>query len=232
MLLSLYIRPLYLIDTALLPLHTMIADLYCVRWILSLIISDISSTTNAFFFTTHHPSNYFRAHHDVSKPSSDRRPHHDACIQRQCNMILCIASDNIDNIDNNNSDDVNIDDSGDNSGTDNTIESDDVETDTSEEEQELTILNPNSTEYTNAAQTAENDFLTAMLQQTSNFQQIKKERGGDVAIEEFMDLIQQSDEEEARRLAEAEDGDNLVDDDHMTKIDAEGRNDTGDNSWQ
>ena len=218
-------------DTAILPLHTMIADLYCVRWILSLIISDISSTTNAFFFTTHHPSNYFRAHH-VPTPSSDRRPHHDACIQRQCNMILFIASDNIDNIDNNNSDDVNIDDSGDNSGTDNTIESDDVETDTSEE-QELTILNPNSSEYTNAAQTAENDFLIAMLQQTSNFQQIKKERGGDVAIEEFMDLIQQSDEEEARRLAEAEDGDNnLVDDDHMKKIDAEVRNDTGDNSWQ
>ena len=48
-----------------------------------------------------------------------------------------------------------------------------------------------------------------------------------------MDLIQQSDEEEARRLAEAEDGDNnLVDDDHMKKIDAEVRNDTGDNSWQ
>ena len=218
-------------DTAILPLHTMIADLYCVRWILSLIISDISSTTNAFFFTTHHPSNYFRSHHHVSKPSSDRRPHHDACIQRRCNMILCIASDN--NIDNNNNnDDVNIDDSGDNSGTDNTIESDDVDTDTSEEEQELTILNPNSSEYTNAAQTAENDFLIAMLQQTSNFQQIKKERGGDVAIEEFMDLIQQSDEEEARRLAEAEDGDNLVDDDHMKKIDAEGRNDTGDNFWQ
>lgn len=146
-------------------------------------------------------------------------------------MILFIASDN--NIDNNNNnDDVNIDDSGDNSGTDNTIESDDVETDTSEE-QELTILNPNSSEYTNAAQTAENDFLMAMLQQTSNFQQIKKERGGDVAIEEFMDLIQQSDEEEARQLAEAEDGDNnLVDDDHMKKIDAEVRNDTGDNSWQ
>jgi hypothetical protein len=143
-------------------------------------------------------------------------------------MILFIASDNADN---NNSDDVNIDDSGDNSGTDNTIESDDVETDTSEEEQ-LTILNPNSSEYTNAAQTAENDFLIAMLQQTSNFQQIKKERGGDVAIEEVMDLIQQSDEEEARRLAEAEDGDNLVDDDHMKKIDAEVRNDTGDNSWQ
>ena len=218
-------------DTAILPLHTMIADLYCVRWILSLIISDISSTTNAFFFTTHHPSNYFRAHH-VPTPSSDRRPHHDACIQRQCNMILFIASDNIDNIDNNNSDDVNIDDSGDNSGTDNTIESDDVETDTSEEEQ-LTILNPNSSEYTNAAQTAENDFLIAMLQQTSNFQQIKKERGGDVAIEEFMDLIQQSDEEEARRLAESEDGDNnLVDDDDMQKIDAEVQNDTGDNSWQ
>ena len=219
-------------DTAILPLHTMIADLYCVRWILSLIISDISSTTNAFFFTTHHPSNYFRAHHDVSKPSSDLRPHHDSCIHRQCNMILFIASDNIDNIDNNNSDDVNIDDSGDNSGTDNTIESDDVETDTSEEA-ELSILNPNSSEYTNAAQTAENDFLIAMLQQTSNFQQIKKERGGDVAIEEFMDLIQQSDEEEARQLAEAEDGDNnLVDDDHMKKIDAEVRNDTGDNSWQ
>ena len=36
-----------------------------------------------------------------------------------------------------------------------------------------------------------------------------------------------------RRLAEAEDGDNnLVDDDHVNKIDAEGRNDTGDNSWQ
>ena len=101
------------------------------------------------------------------------------------------------------------------------------------EEQELTILNQNSSEYTNAAQTAENDSLIAMLQQTSNFQQIKKERGGDVAIEEFMDLIQQSDEEEARRLAEAEDGDNnLVDDDHMKKIDAEVRNDTGDNSWQ
>ena len=216
-------------DTAILPLHTMIADLYCVRWILSLIISDISSTTNAFFFTTHHPSNYFRSHHHVSKPSSDRRPHHDACIHRQCNMILCIASDNIDN---NNSNDVNIDDSGDNSGTDNTIESDDVDTDTSEEEQ-LTILNPNSSEYTNAAQTAENDFLMAMLQQTSNFQQIKKDRGGDVAIEEFMDLIQQSDEEEARRLAESEDGDNnLADDDHMKKIDAEGRNDTGDNFWQ
>ena len=146
-------------------------------------------------------------------------------------MILCIASDNIDN--NNNSDDVNIDDGlSRNNGTDNIIESDDVETDTSEE-QELTILNPNSSEYTNAAQTAENDFLIAMLQQTSNFQQIKKERGGDVAIEEFMDLIQQSDEEEARQLAEAEDGDNnLVDDDHMKKIDAEVRNDTGDNSWQ
>ena len=145
-------------------------------------------------------------------------------------MFLFIASDNIDN--NNNSDDVNIDDGlSRNSGTDNIIESDDVETDTSEE-QELTILNPNSSEYTNAAQTAENDFLMAMLQQTSNFQQIKKERGGDVAIEEFMDLIQQSDEEEARRLAEAEDGDNLVDDDHMKKIDAEGRNDTGDNFWQ
>ena len=64
------------------------------------------------------------------------------------------------------------------------------------EKQELSILNSQSYEFQKAAQNAESDYLQAMLQQSLEFQSIKKNEGSEKACEEFRRRIQRSDEEE------------------------------------
>ena len=68
------------------------------------------------------------------------------------------------------------------------------------EKQELSILNSQSYEFQKAAQNAESDYLQAMLQQSLEFQSIKKNEGSEKACEEFRRRIQRSDEEEASAL--------------------------------
>ena len=65
------------------------------------------------------------------------------------------------------------------------------------EKQELSILYSQSYEFQKAAQNAENDYLQAMLQQSLEFQSIKKNEGSEKACEEFRRRIQRSDEEAA-----------------------------------
>mmetsp|Transcript_23343 Transcript_23343/g.44281 ORF Transcript_23343/g.44281 Transcript_23343/m.44281 type:complete len:264 (+) Transcript_23343:159-950(+) len=52
-----------------------------------------------------------------------------------------------------------------------------------------------------AASNAENSFLAAMIDQRSQFQQIKSQEGSDQAVEVFKERIQRSDEEGRRELA-------------------------------
>ena len=72
-----------------------------------------------------------------------------------------------------------------------------------QEEQQLSIINSQSNEFQKAAQTAENEYLLAMLQQSLDFQSIKKNEGSEMACEEFRRRIQISDEEEAAEAAAA-----------------------------
>lgn len=61
---------------------------------------------------------------------------------------------------------------------------------------------PQSDEFQKAAQNAENEFLSAMLQQRHEFQSIKKKEGSDKACEEFMKRIQISDEEASQNQSD------------------------------
>lgn len=60
---------------------------------------------------------------------------------------------------------------------------------------------PTTDELQNASQNAENAFLSAMLEQTQQFKQIKADEGSDKAIEVFMGRMQEADEEDLRSRA-------------------------------
>ena len=60
---------------------------------------------------------------------------------------------------------------------------------------------PQSDELKEAAKEAEDAFLSAMLEQTRQFRQIKSDEGSDRAVEVFMGRIQEEDEASRRREA-------------------------------
>ena len=122
--------------------------------------------------------NNLRHHHQSPSSSSDviimQNPH----LHYNNNMMISLFSQQ-------SSDD-------DNEETNNDMNDEENEN----EKQELSILNSQSYEFQKAAQNAESDYLQAMLQQSLEFQSIKKNEGSEKACEEFRRRIQRSDEEE------------------------------------
>ena len=142
-------------------------------------LSLIICTLVALFFTSSqsfiHPSTRHQYH------SSSTSIHHPSLLYHD-NTILC--SQNKSENEEDNSDDDNID----NDDEDNTL----LNELRQQAQAKLGADIPNTDEFKEAAKAAEDDFLSAMLEQSNKFKEIKSNEGADKACEVFMDEIQKS----------------------------------------